>query len=165
VAYIYELGAIPKEQLFNMKAKFLIAFLLLGLTSIGQINLSGEYISVNTLPNDTFDTAVLNLKCDKTFSGSNKSLLVYGNWRLANSNKIILQVDSTIFDSKSKYERSEIKLKIRKERLYWKPMTKHQFNRFVREIEKSTGEGQSNLRNSYDRQTDYYKKTINYTCI
>lgn len=160
-----ELSAIPKEQLFNMKAKFLITFLLLGLTSIGQINLSGKYISINTLPNDTFDTAVLNLKCDKTFSGWNNSLLFYGKWRLANSKKIILQVDSTIFNSKPKYERSEIKLRIRKERLYWTPMTKRQFNKFVREIEKNTGEGQSNLRNSYDRQTNYYKKDINYTCI
>ncbi len=148
-----------------MTAKFLIAFLLLGLTSSGQINLSGEYISVNTHPADTFDTTVLHLKCDKTFSGSNKSLLVYGKWRLANSKKIILQVDSTIFNSKPQYKMSEIELRIRKERLYWKPMAKHQLNKLIREIEKMTGEGQSNLRRSYDRQTNYYKKKINYTCL
>jgi hypothetical protein len=147
-----------------MKEKLLITLLLFRLQSHCQINASGEYISADPPLKSIFYSVVLNLKCDKTFSYINGDLIQFGTWRLQKSKKIILQVDSTIFDTKTDYKRIETTLRIRNEKLYFKQMTRHQFNKRVREIEKNTGEGQSSLRMSYRKKVNYYKRITNYTC-
>ena len=126
--------------------------------------MSGEYVTLNNTFGNIPDTTVLKLNCDKSFSERSNFFLAYGKWRQDNAEQLILIYDSTIFNSKSNLKKTATKLRIKKERLYWKGITNHQFNKMIKEIEKGAGEGQNTSKKSYDRRKNFYKKVIGYDC-
>jgi hypothetical protein len=149
-----------------MKVIFGLIYFSLVFCSNGQNQVPGEYISIIHLSTNVIDTLQLKLNCDKTFSSKSSGYSIFGRWRRKNPQRLILQVDSAIINSKPDLERRQIKLRMDNETLCWKKLNKRQLNKIKREIERSSGEKQLMLTNPPDnrKNNNCFKKLLNYTC-
>jgi hypothetical protein len=149
-----------------MKLIFGLSFILFVFSSIGQNQISGEYISIAKLSTNVIDTSELILNCDKTFSSKSSFSSMSGRWRQKNSKRLILLVDSAINNSNPDLKKRQINLRIDSDTLCWKGLTKHQRNKLKREIERGAGENQEFSPNPSDnnKNNNCFKKLLTYTC-
>ena len=142
--------------------------ILFHLIASAQNNIPGQYHSNKRLIDTASSRETLNLNCNKTFTITDSNNTSFGKWYRKNRNILILQTDSAIYQFKTFHKKWEFELTIKNNELFEKGLTRHEYWKLYRWMEKSTGEGQdeesySEYKNNKNRHI-YYFKVDSYEC-
>jgi hypothetical protein len=127
------------QAIYFMK-KFLLALFLLPLFSSlkAQTELFGKH-KYSTINNEALlYSYILNLNCNESFlmEDSTTNFISTGTWKVKNNQLLVLSTDSVVFKAKKTAENRKVKHLIRDGKLYEEIMTRTQYKRQNKKIDR-----------------------------